>query len=64
MKNKIIEILKNDTFIMETENRDDYYIDNADEIAESIVKLFAIRVASHRRELLDCPKCEKSNKTN
>jgi len=46
MKKKVIEILKYSTLIMETENHTDYYIDNIDEVADELVKLFAIPVVS------------------
>ncbi|MBT3209886.1 MAG: hypothetical protein HN347_16200 [Bacteroidetes bacterium] len=57
-KNKIVEILSNEALIMETENRTDYYIDNVQEIAEEIVKLFAIPVVVGRSEQLSCATCE------
>ena len=47
MKKKVIEILKYSTLIMETENHTDYYIDNIDEVADELVKLFAIPVVSN-----------------
>jgi len=42
MKEKIIEILKYSTRIMENENHTDYLIDNIDEVADEIVKLLTI----------------------
>ncbi len=42
MKEEIIKILKYSTRIMEKEDFTDYYIDNTDEVADEIVKLFAL----------------------
>ena len=55
MKNKIIEILELETFNTSDEAGNDYKVVedcDFDEIAEKIVKLFAISVVSNRRELL------------
>jgi DNA-binding ferritin-like protein len=55
MKNKIIEILELETFNTSDEAGNNYKVVedcDFDEIAEKIVKLFAISVVSNRRELL------------
>jgi len=57
MKEKVIEILKHNAFIMETENRDGYYMVNIDDVAESIVKLFAIPVVSNAKRTVSCLNC-------
>lgn len=55
MKQKIIEILMSETFNTSDEAGNNYTViekDDFDEIAEKLVKLFAISVVSNRRELL------------
>ena len=51
-KEEIIEILKYEARVQDTEDYTDYEIVNTDEVAERIVKLFTILVVSQQRELL------------